>query len=79
LEAGDRIYNLERLFLLRAGFTAADDTLPQRMLAEPLTEGPGRGHVVELDMMLPEYYQLRGWDENGIPTPVKLQALDLVY
>ncbi|MBN1314992.1 MAG: aldehyde ferredoxin oxidoreductase family protein [Anaerolineales bacterium] len=79
LEAGDRIYNLERLFLLNAGFTSADDTLPKRMLSEPLTEGPGRGHVVELDRMLPQYYQLRGWDEKGIPTPVKLRALDLDY
>ncbi len=77
LEAGERVYNLERLFLLKAGFTKADDTLPKRMLEEPLPAGPAKGHVADLDKMLPEYYQLRGWDENGIPTEEKLQTLGL--
>ena len=77
LEAGERLYNLERLFLLKAGFTKADDTLPKRMLEEPLPDGPGKGHVVELDQRLPEFYRLRGWDENGVPTPEKLSALGL--
>jgi len=77
LEAGERIFNLERMFLLQAGFTQADDTLPQRMLEEPLPDGPAEGHVVELDQMLPQFYQLRGWDENGVPTAEKLQALGL--
>ena len=77
MEAGDRVYTLERLFLTRAGITRADDTLPPRMLSEPLPEGPGRGHVVELDQMLPEFYRLRGWDENGVPTPAKLASLGL--
>ena len=77
LEAGERIFNLERMFLLQAGFTQADDTLPQRMLEEPLPDGPAKGHVVELDQMLPQFYQLRGWDETGVPTAEKLQALGL--
>jgi aldehyde:ferredoxin oxidoreductase len=77
LQAGERVFNLERLFLLGAGFTRADDTLPQRMLQEPLPAGPGKGHVVELDAMLPEFYRLRGWDENGVPTPEKLAELGL--
>ena len=77
MEAGERIFNLERLFLLKAGFTRADDTLPRRMLEEPLPDGPGQGHVVELDQMLPEFYRLRGWDENGRPTPDKLRSLAL--
>jgi aldehyde:ferredoxin oxidoreductase len=77
LEAGERIFNLERLFLLKAGFTSADDTLPNRMLNEPLTEGPAKGHVVYLDEMLPEFYQLRGWDHEGVPTPEKLSSLGL--
>ncbi|MGB9890169.1 MAG: aldehyde ferredoxin oxidoreductase family protein, partial [Anaerolineae bacterium] len=72
LRAGERVYNLERMFLVRAGFSRADDTLPPRMLYEPMPEGPAKGHVVELDRMLPEYYRLRGWDENGVPTPEKL-------
>jgi aldehyde:ferredoxin oxidoreductase len=77
LEAGDRIYTLERLFLVGAGMGRADDTLPARMLEEPLPEGPGRGHVVELDRMLPEFYRLRGWDEEGVPTAEKRAALGL--
>jgi aldehyde:ferredoxin oxidoreductase len=77
LEAGERVYNLERLFLLKAGFTAADDTLPDRMLNEPMTEGPAKGHVVYLDKMLPEFYRLRGWDQSGVPTPEKLSSLGL--
>lgn len=77
LEAGDRIYNLERMFLVRAGFSRVDDTLPPRMLEEPMPEGPARGHVVELGEMLDEFYSLRGWDENGVPTQEKLDSLGL--
>jgi aldehyde:ferredoxin oxidoreductase len=77
MEAGDRIYNLERLFLLEAGLSKADDTLPKRMLEEPMPEGPAKGHVVELDQMLAEFYQLRGWDENGVPTTEKLEQLGI--
>jgi aldehyde:ferredoxin oxidoreductase len=77
LEAGDRIYTLERLFLTEAGFSRADDTLPKRMLAEPMPDGPAQGHVVALDQMLPQFYRLRGWDENGVPTGAKLAELGL--
>jgi aldehyde:ferredoxin oxidoreductase len=77
MAAGDRIYNLERLFLVGAGIGRADDTLPPRMLSEPLPEGPGKGHVVELDLMLPEFYRLRGWDDNGVPTDSTLASLGL--
>ncbi|MGD2178115.1 MAG: aldehyde ferredoxin oxidoreductase family protein [Anaerolineae bacterium] len=77
LEAGDRIYTLERLFLTEAGFSRADDTLPKRMLEEPMPDGPAEGHVVELDEMLPQFYQLRGWDENGVPSEAKLAELGL--
>lgn len=77
LLAGERIWNLERLFNLKAGFTADDDTLPQRMLTEPRLKGGAEGQVVRLDEMLPEYYALRGWDKNGVPTLEKLQQLGL--
>jgi aldehyde:ferredoxin oxidoreductase len=77
LQAAERVYNLERLFLLKAGFTKMDDTLPKRMLDEPMPDGPAKGHVVELDAMLPEFYQLRGWDEGGVPTGEKLAELGL--
>jgi aldehyde:ferredoxin oxidoreductase len=77
LLAGERTWNLERLFNLKAGFTKKDDSLPPRMLEEPIPEGPAKGQVHELGIMLPEYYQLRGWDENGVPTPKKLAELGL--
>ena len=75
--AAERIYNLERLFLIGAGSGANDDTLPYRMLHEPMPEGPAKGRVVDLDIMLPRFYKVRGWDENGIPTKEKLRELGL--
>jgi aldehyde:ferredoxin oxidoreductase len=65
---GERIWNLEREFNLRAGFTAKDDTLPNRLLAEPAKTGPAKGLVNGLPKMLPEYYKVRGWDTDGRPT-----------
>ncbi len=74
---GERIWNLERLFNTRAGLTAADDTLPPRMLQDPVPGGFGNGNVVELNVMLPQYYSLRGWDAEGIPTATKLTELGI--
>ncbi len=76
-EASERIWNLERIFNLKAGFTKADDTLPKRLLEEPLPEGGPKGQVCRLDEMLPEYYELRGWDAEGVPTKEKLDKLGL--
>jgi len=78
LKAGERIWNLERLFNLKAGFSGKDDTLPERLLKEPMKDGPHKGNVVKLDVMLPLYYKVRGWDENGVPTEEKLKELDPV-
>ena len=77
LLAGERIWNMERLFNLKAGLTKADDTLPPRFLKEPMPEGPAKGRVSKLDEMLPEYYSLRGWNADGVPTPGKLSELGL--
>ena len=77
LKAGERIWNLERLYNLKAGFTTRDDTLPSRMLKDPIPSGPAKGYVSRLDKMLPEYYTLRGWDTAGVPTQQKLEALGL--
>lgn len=77
LKAGERIHNLERLWNLRAGFTAKDDTLPPRMLSEPPPSGPSAGMVSRLQEMLPRYYEIRGWDAEGRPTPAKLAELGL--
>jgi len=77
MKAGDRIWNIEKLFNMSQGFTKKDDTLPPRILTVPLPSGPAKGKVCELDVMLPEYYQLRGWDTEGIPTKDKLGELGL--
>ncbi len=76
IRAGERIYNLERLYNIREGFTRADDTLPPRLLEEPAT-GASAGEVTHLAPMLDEYYRARGWDAEGVPTPAKLEALGL--
>ncbi len=69
LLVGERIWNLEREFNLSAGLTCKDDNLPPRLMKEPAKTGPQKGAVSKLDIMLPEYYQLRGWDKQGVPTP----------
>lgn len=77
LKAGERIWNLEKLFNLEAGFTRKDDYLPPRLLNEPVTSGPSKGKVTELEVMLEEYYSIRGWDTEGVPTEEKLSELSL--
>ncbi|USS40122.1 aldehyde ferredoxin oxidoreductase family protein [Thermococcus aggregans] len=78
LKAGERVWNLERIFNLKAGLVPEkDDTLPKRLLEEPMPEGPNKGHVVRLHEILPKYYKLRGWDEKGYPTEEKLKELGL--
>ena len=77
LRAGERIWNLERLYNLREGFTRADDTLPRRLLEEPVAEGPNKGWVSHLPEMLDEYYSWRGWDSDGVPSAGKLAELGL--
>jgi len=77
MKAGERIWNLERLWNLKSGFTKKDDTLPLRLLKESIVSGPAKGEVCELDRMLPEYYKLRGWDKEGKPTKEKLEELGL--
>jgi len=75
LAAGERIWNLERKFNLDAGLTKADDNLPKRLLKDAAKTGPAKGMVNKLDVMLPEYYQLRGWTVDGVPTAETLARL----
>lgn len=77
MQAAERVYTLERLFLIAAGSGPEQDTLSPRMLNEPLTAGPATGRVVDLHKMLPDYYQVRGWGTNGIPSAEKLAQLGL--
>ncbi len=74
-EIGARIFNLERMYNLREGFTSEDDTLPGRILNEASFPGASGGHP--LSELLPRYYQLRGWDSDGIPTTRTLEKLRL--
>ncbi|RLG63710.1 aldehyde ferredoxin oxidoreductase, partial [archaeon] len=74
---GERIYNAERVFnILAFGDGREYDTLPKRLLEEPMPEGPAKGKVVKLEEMLDEYYKIRGW-KDGRPTREKLEQLGL--
>ena len=78
LKLGERIWNLERMFNVREGFGRKDDILPARFLKESLTEGNRAHHTVDLEVMLDDYYRVRGWDvETGIPTEEKLKELSI--
>ncbi|UCH45903.1 MAG: aldehyde ferredoxin oxidoreductase family protein [Nitrospiraceae bacterium] len=82
-QVGERINNLAKAFNMKAGFTRADDTLPKRLMTEPIKAGVAKGQKVsqeDLDYMLNEYYRIRGWDEKtGTPTREKLTELGLEY
>jgi aldehyde:ferredoxin oxidoreductase len=75
-DIGERINNLERMFNVREGIDGKYDALPERFATKPAPV-QGEGHTVDVREMLPEYYRLRGWDENGVPTPEKLKELSL--
>jgi aldehyde:ferredoxin oxidoreductase len=77
---GERIINLERLFNVREGVRRAQDVLPWKVMHEPIPDGPSAGmHCppAELSAMLDDYYALRGWDADGVPTAARLAALGL--
>jgi aldehyde:ferredoxin oxidoreductase len=77
---GERIYNLERAFNCREGVSRKDDNLPRRISNEPIPSGASQGMYCppqEFTGMLDEYYRLRGWDANGIPSAEKLKDLGL--
>jgi aldehyde:ferredoxin oxidoreductase len=81
-QVGERINNLARIFNIKAGFTRADDDLPERLKTEPIPDGPSKGELIsqkDLDFMLDEYYDARGWGRDGVPTRAKLEQLRLGY
>ena len=75
--AAERITNAERMFLVNAGFDRKDDSLPKRITDEPLPAGPAKGETCDLQTMLDDYYEVQGWDNNGIPTTETLNKLGL--
>ncbi len=78
---GERIYTLERLINVERGVADREaDTLPHRVLSEPIPDGPAEGMYcppAELEAMLTEYYAFRGWDEDGKPTSETLERLEI--
>ena len=77
LALGERIWNMERLFNLRDGYARKDDSLPPRFSQETLPRGHSKNQVVDLEPLLEEYYRLRAWDADGVPTKAKLEELGL--
>lgn len=77
LTIGERLHNLKRMYNVKLGINRKDDTLPPRLLDLARDDGMAAGVLPELDKMLEEYYRLRGWNENGIPTEKKLRELRL--
>lgn len=79
--AGERINNLGRLFNIREGLGRKDDTLPYKVMHLPIPdEGPSKGAMVtqdELDLLLDDYYEARGWTKEGVPTKEKLEELEM--
>ena len=77
---GERVWNLGRLFNLREGYTRADDTVPEAWLEKPFTDGVSAGKTIgtaRFNEVLGQYYALRGWDEDGVPTEAKLTELGI--
>ena len=77
LETGERIFNLKRIYNLSLGVSRKDDTLPVRILKEPLAHGGAKGQLPNLEYMISTYYKLRGWTRNGIPSKKTLEKLAL--
>ena len=77
LKTGERIYNLERYYNNLNGFREGSDALPTRFTHEPSTMPGSEGHVCELDLMLVEYYKMRGW-VNGVVPEAKLKELEIL-
>lgn len=74
---GERIWNIERAFNVREGIDRKLDTMPDRLLKEPMPREPAKGQIFELDKLVEDYYKVRGWDERGRPTKEKLSELGL--
>jgi len=80
ITVGERIYNIQRAFNVREGLTRKNDSLPDRVFEEPISKGASKGSKIkrsEFEKMLDDYYQTRGWSQDGIPTKAKLALLDL--
>jgi aldehyde:ferredoxin oxidoreductase len=78
--AGERISNLKKIFNIREGWTRQDDSLPSRVMKDPIPDGVAKGSLItkeELDMMLNAYYKARGWSQSGLIPKKKIHELAL--
>jgi aldehyde:ferredoxin oxidoreductase len=81
-KVGERYNNLAHALLIKEGFTRNDDYLPERLMKEVIKEGPSKGQIMDrenCEKLLDEFYALRGWDKNGMPTIEKLKELNLEF
>jgi aldehyde:ferredoxin oxidoreductase len=79
-KSGERIYNLEKAYNVREGWTKRDDFPPPRVMKDPIADGASKGSLVtekEFEPMLTAYYEARGWNNEGVATKQKLQELEL--
>jgi aldehyde:ferredoxin oxidoreductase len=76
-KAAERIINLERMYNVKLGFSRKNDILPDRFLKEPMPKGESKGQTVDLETLLDDYYNVMGWNSNGIPTENKLKELEI--
>jgi aldehyde:ferredoxin oxidoreductase len=77
---GQRISNLAKIYNLREGLGRAEDNVPIRCMKDPIKSGVAKGSVVtqkELDILLDDYYETRGWTKEGVPTKEKMKELGL--
>jgi len=79
MQIGQRLHNLKRLYNVKLGITRQDDTLPPRLLNLARTDGLAAGVLPDIDSMLSEYYQIRGWDDKGIPKKEKIKELEIFF
>jgi aldehyde:ferredoxin oxidoreductase len=77
MKTGERIHNLKRMFCVKRGISGKDDMLPARIMTQRLSTGGTKGNIFNMGLMLNEYYAVRGWDSDGIPTREKLVELGL--
>jgi aldehyde:ferredoxin oxidoreductase len=77
LKVGERVFTLERHYNNLIGFREGSDYLPERFLKEPSTSLGSEGQICELDLMLEEYYQVRGWEDGVVPES-KLKELEII-
>jgi len=77
MKTGERIFNLKRLYNVNCGISRKDDTLPPRILTHRRKKGGTANNLPPLGRMLSEYYEYRGWNEEGIPQQEKLTQLDI--